>query len=81
MNVDLPERHNISASSCVLEVWAANTLAGMPPESPCVSRIPPGADPDEYDRLRRRVLWQMPSGPYVVGSTDKGERRNAMTLN
>jgi flavin reductase (DIM6/NTAB) family NADH-FMN oxidoreductase RutF len=36
---------------------------------------------DEYDRLRRRVLWKMPSGLYVVGSTDKGERRNGMTLN
>jgi flavin reductase (DIM6/NTAB) family NADH-FMN oxidoreductase RutF len=36
---------------------------------------------DEYDRLRRRVLWKMPSGLYVVGSSDRGERRNAMTLN
>ena len=36
---------------------------------------------DEYDRLRRRVLWSMPSGLYVVGSTDGGERRNGMTLN
>jgi flavin reductase (DIM6/NTAB) family NADH-FMN oxidoreductase RutF len=36
---------------------------------------------DEYDRLRRRVLWKMPSGLYVVGSTDKGDRRNGMTLN
>ncbi len=46
--------------------------------------IPPfaeGADPDEYDRLRRRVLWKMPSGIYVVGSTDKAQRRNGMTLN
>jgi len=43
--------------------------------------FPDGADPDEYDRLRRRVLWKMPSGLYVVGSTDKGERRNGMTLN
>jgi len=36
---------------------------------------------DEYDRMRRRLLWKMPSGLYVVGSTDGGERRNAMTLN
>src|SRR6476646_3662975 len=36
---------------------------------------------DEYDRLRRRVLWTMPSGLYVVGSTDGGERRNGMTAN
>lgn len=37
--------------------------------------------PDEYDRLRRRVLWTMPSGLYVVGSTDGADRRNLMTLN
>ena len=36
---------------------------------------------DEYDRLRRRVLWKMPSGLYVIGSTDKGDRRNGMTAN
>ena len=39
------------------------------------------ADPgDQYDRLRRRVLWKMPSGLYIVGSRD-GDRRNGMTLN
>jgi flavin reductase (DIM6/NTAB) family NADH-FMN oxidoreductase RutF len=36
---------------------------------------------DEYDRLRRRVLWKVPSGLYVVGSTDGDRRRNLMTLN
>jgi flavin reductase (DIM6/NTAB) family NADH-FMN oxidoreductase RutF len=36
---------------------------------------------DEYDRLRRRVLWTMPSGLYVVGSTDAAQRRNGMTIN
>jgi flavin reductase (DIM6/NTAB) family NADH-FMN oxidoreductase RutF len=46
-----------------------------------VPPFPDGADPDEYDRLRRRVLWKLPSGLYVVGSTDKGARRNGMTLN
>jgi flavin reductase (DIM6/NTAB) family NADH-FMN oxidoreductase RutF len=35
---------------------------------------------EEYDRLRRRVLWSFPSGLYVVGSRD-GDRRNGMTLN
>jgi len=35
---------------------------------------------DEYDRLRRRVLWAMPSGLYVIGSRF-GERRNLMTAN
>lgn len=39
------------------------------------------ADPaDAYDRLRRRVLWQLPTGLYVVGSRH-GDERNAMTLN
>jgi flavin reductase (DIM6/NTAB) family NADH-FMN oxidoreductase RutF len=46
-----------------------------------VPPFPEGADPEEYDRLRRRVLWTMPSGLYVVGTTDKAERRNFMTLN
>jgi flavin reductase (DIM6/NTAB) family NADH-FMN oxidoreductase RutF len=36
---------------------------------------------DAYDRLRRRVLWAVPSGLYVVGSTDGGGRRNGMALN
>nr|AOS95299.1 DIM6/NTAB family flavoprotein oxygenase [uncultured bacterium] len=45
-----------------------------------VGPFPPGAEPGEYDRLRRRVLWKMPSGLYVVGSR-AGERRNAMTSN
>jgi flavin reductase (DIM6/NTAB) family NADH-FMN oxidoreductase RutF len=35
---------------------------------------------DDFDRLRRRVLWSMPTGLYVVGSR-AGERYNAMTLN
>jgi flavin reductase (DIM6/NTAB) family NADH-FMN oxidoreductase RutF len=35
---------------------------------------------DEYDRLRRRVLWTLPYGLYVVGSR-AGERMNLMTLN
>jgi len=53
----------------------------VPVKEGAVPPFPEGADPDEYDRLRRRVLWKMPSGLYVVGTTDKGERRNAMTLN
>lgn len=35
----------------------------------------------DYDKLRRRVLWKMPSGLYVIGSTDGAERRNGMTAN
>jgi flavin reductase (DIM6/NTAB) family NADH-FMN oxidoreductase RutF len=40
--------------------------------------VPAGADPGEYDRLRRRVLWRMPSGLYLLGSA-AGGRRNLMT--
>jgi flavin reductase (DIM6/NTAB) family NADH-FMN oxidoreductase RutF len=40
----------------------------------------PTSPADDYDKLRRRVLWKMPSGLYVVGSR-AGERRNGMTLN
>jgi flavin reductase (DIM6/NTAB) family NADH-FMN oxidoreductase RutF len=53
----------------------------MPVKEGPVAPFPDGADPDEYDRLRRRVLWKMPSGLYVVGATDKENRRNGMTLN
>jgi flavin reductase (DIM6/NTAB) family NADH-FMN oxidoreductase RutF len=35
---------------------------------------------DAADRLRRRVLWSMPSGLYLLGSCS-GLRRNLMTLN
>ncbi len=42
--------------------------------------VPESADLDDFDRRRRRVLWSMPSGLYVVGSRD-GDRRNGMTLN
>ncbi len=42
--------------------------------------IPAGRDPAVYDRLRRRVLWAMPTGLFVVGSRS-GTRRNLMTAN
>ncbi len=45
-----------------------------------VGPIPAGADPDTYDRLRRRVLWSMPSGLYLVGSA-AGDELNLMTAN
>lgn len=50
-----------------------------------IGPFPPSvADTDEardaYDRMRRRLLWKMPYGLYVVGSR-AGERRNGMTLN
>ncbi len=52
----------------------------MPVQTGPVGPFPEGADPEEYDKLRRRVLWTMPSGLYVVGSR-AGDRRNGMTLN
>ena len=45
---------------------------------------PDGVDTDEqkadYDKLRRRILWTLPYGLYIVGSR-AGDRRNGMTLN
>jgi flavin reductase (DIM6/NTAB) family NADH-FMN oxidoreductase RutF len=38
------------------------------------------SDDEAYDKLRRRVLWSMPYGLYVLGSK-AGDRRNAMTVN
>ena len=35
---------------------------------------------EEYDRRRRRLLWSLPYGLYVVGSRS-GSKRNLMTLN
>jgi len=52
----------------------------MAGEPHLVGPFPEGADPDFYDRLRRRILWSMPSGLYVLGTRDAG-RRNLMTLN
>ena len=51
----------------------------MPVQTGIVGPVPPGRDAEEYDKLRRRVLWTMPSGLYVLGSR-AGDRRNAMTL-
>ncbi|MGO8870458.1 MAG: flavin reductase family protein [Acidimicrobiales bacterium] len=42
--------------------------------------VPEGRDPDAYDRLRRRALWSLPTGLFVVGSR-AGDRRNLMTAN
>jgi flavin reductase (DIM6/NTAB) family NADH-FMN oxidoreductase RutF len=40
----------------------------------------PDAGADAYDRLRRRVLWALPTGLFVVGSR-AGDDRNLMTCN
>jgi flavin reductase (DIM6/NTAB) family NADH-FMN oxidoreductase RutF len=45
-----------------------------------VGPFPAKGDPEEYDRLRRRVLWQLPMGLYLLGSS-AGDRKNLMTLN
>jgi flavin reductase (DIM6/NTAB) family NADH-FMN oxidoreductase RutF len=37
-------------------------------------------DPDEFDRRRRRAMWAMPSGLYLLGSR-AGEESNLMTIN
>ena len=52
----------------------------MPVQQGIVGPIPEGQDAEEYDKLRRRVLWKMPSGLYVIGSR-AGDRRNGMTAN
>ena len=45
-----------------------------------VGHVPDGSEAEEYDRLRRRVLWKLPTGLYLLGSR-AGERRNLMTMN
>jgi flavin reductase (DIM6/NTAB) family NADH-FMN oxidoreductase RutF len=52
----------------------------MPTVDGEVGPIPPGREPADYDRLRRRVLWSLPTGLFVVGSR-AGDRRNLMTSN
>jgi len=49
------------------------------PDHEVIGPVPEGKDAGEYDRLRRRVLWSMPSGLYVVGTRAAG-RRNLMTI-
>jgi flavin reductase (DIM6/NTAB) family NADH-FMN oxidoreductase RutF len=39
-----------------------------------------GSPHDEYDRQRRRVLWALPTGLYLIGSRD-GDAVNLMTAN
>jgi flavin reductase (DIM6/NTAB) family NADH-FMN oxidoreductase RutF len=52
----------------------------MPTQQGIVGPVPSGQDAEAYDKLRRRILWKMPSGLYVLGSR-AGERRNGMTMN
>jgi len=56
----------------------------VPGGSGPIGPYPAGVDSDaaheDYDKRRRRVLWTLPYGLYVLGSRH-GERRNAMTIN
>ena len=53
---------------------------GSGPIGPYPDRIETDEQRDEYDRMRRRALWTMPYGLYIVGSRH-GDRRNGMTTN
>jgi flavin reductase (DIM6/NTAB) family NADH-FMN oxidoreductase RutF len=44
-----------------------------------VGPVPAGREANDYDRLRRRVLWSLPTGLYLLGSR-AGARRNLMTV-
>jgi flavin reductase (DIM6/NTAB) family NADH-FMN oxidoreductase RutF len=51
-----------------------------PPIGPFPEGVETDEQKEEYDKLRRRVLWKMPYGLYVVGSRS-GSNYNLMTLN
>lgn len=51
----------------------------MPGRGALVGPFPDGVDHEEYDKLRRRVLWKLPSGLYLLGSA-AGDEKNLMTL-
>jgi flavin reductase (DIM6/NTAB) family NADH-FMN oxidoreductase RutF len=53
---------------------------GTGPIGPFPSGVDTDEEKDTYDRLRRRVLWTMPSGLYVLGSRSD-DRLNLMTAN
>lgn len=55
--------------------------AGGGPVGPYPPRVEGEDARIDYDKLRRRVMWTMPYGLYVLGSTDGAQRRNGMTVN
>lgn len=60
------------------------TAGGTGPVGPFPERIGDDDARVEYDKLRRRVLWSMPYGLYVLGSraeVDGVVTRNLMTIN
>jgi flavin reductase (DIM6/NTAB) family NADH-FMN oxidoreductase RutF len=50
----------------------------VPIESRSTANAPAHEGDEAYDRLRRRVLWSMPTGLYLIGSL-AGQERNMMT--
>jgi flavin reductase (DIM6/NTAB) family NADH-FMN oxidoreductase RutF len=52
---------------------------GLGEQAEVLGPIPAGRDPEAYDRERRKVLWRLPTGLYVLGSC-AGAERNLMTL-
>jgi len=54
------------------------TSFSMTTEAGLIGPFPDGVDPESYDRVRRRVLWTMPTGLYLLGSV-AGDERNLMT--
>jgi len=60
----------------VTETGDIDDMGNAGPASPAGPRT----EADAFDRMRRRVLWSMPSGLYVLG-TRAGQRRNLMTVN
>ncbi|HUY63193.1 MAG TPA: flavin reductase family protein [Acidimicrobiales bacterium] len=48
------------------------------PDRRVIGPVPTGREPPAYDRLRRRLLWSLPTGLYVLG-TRHGHQRNLMT--
>ena len=51
-----------------------------PDDSPTDTAAGDPSDDDELDRHRRRVLWALPTGLYLIGSRD-GDEVNLMTAN
>ncbi|MHB8191142.1 MAG: flavin reductase [Ferrimicrobium sp.] len=45
-----------------------------------VGPIPPGADPDAFDRSRRRLLWALPTGLYVLSLVGESGDPQIMTI-
>jgi hypothetical protein len=53
---------------------------GTGPIGPFPPRVEGEEAQEDYDKMRRRLLWALPYGLYVVGSRVE-ERRHLMTLN